>query len=189
MLQLCVLRFEGSGAADDALDEVIELEGARHHWLLEVGSVARPLIGRLRVGATFLDGESATLHEGDLADAIADLGGYTGYYVSALAGPVASLLDATEARRAAQAYGRAGEERLFHLEEVKRALPRDSSALVLIADPRICDAMVEMFSAYSPNVLRRDVSDQLRARLRLVALRAAQMTGQIELGTTSPAPH
>jgi len=186
MLQLCVLRFEGSHAADDALDEVIELEGARHHWLLEVGAVARPLIGRLRVSATFLDGESATLHEGDLADAIADLGGYTGYYVSALAGPVASLLDATEAVRVARVHGRAGEEQLFHLEEVKRALPRDSSALVLIADPRICDAMVEMFSAYNPKVIRREVGDELRGRLRLVALRAAQMSGQVELGTATP---
>lgn len=181
MLQLCVLRFEGSHAAENALDEVIELEGPRHHWLLEIGALARPLVGRLRVSATFLDGETATLHEGDLADAIADLGGYTGYYVSALAGPVASLLDATDALRIARAYGRAGEERLFHLDEVKRALPRDSSALVLIADPRICDAMVDMFSAYTPKVLRHEVGDELRGRLRLVALRAAQMSGQVEL--------
>jgi hypothetical protein len=81
-MELCLLKFGGSKGADDALSEVLDAEGTENPWLLEVGVVARPRIGRLRFGLTFPDGTSKTLREGDLADAIAEMGGLTGYYLS-----------------------------------------------------------------------------------------------------------
>ena len=87
-MDLCLLKFEGSHAAEDALYEVTDEIGDRTPWLHEVGILARPLVGRIRVVATFPDGTSNTFHEGDVAEAVSDLGAYTGYYVSALAGPL-----------------------------------------------------------------------------------------------------
>ena len=62
-MELRVLKFEGRHGAEDALNEVIDTEGVRNPWLLEVGVVARPLLGRVRIGVTFPDGKSTTFHE------------------------------------------------------------------------------------------------------------------------------
>jgi uncharacterized membrane protein len=178
-MELCLLKFDGSRGADDALSEVLEAEGEENPWLLDVGVIARPLIGRVRVGLTFPDGTSKTLHEGDLADATADMGGLSGYYLSALAGPFSQMFGTVRGALAARAAGSQLEQRLFHLDELKKALPRDSSALVFLGDARACDAMVELFKGYQPQVIRRSVADELRQRLeafhrRLAAERAAE---------------
>lgn len=159
-MQICILGFTGSHAAEDAYAEVLELEGEDHRWLLEVGTIARPRVGRMRVGVTFPDGESATLHEGEIADAAAGLGRLTGYYVSALTGPFGSIFAATDVEP-----GRETDRRLFHLDDVEKALPRDSSALVLVAEADACDALVRMFDSYGPLVIRANVEPELRARL------------------------
>jgi hypothetical protein len=173
-MQICILGFKGSQAADDAYAEVLELEGENNRWLLEVGAIARPRVGRVRVGVTFPDGEAATFHEGDLAMAASDLGGLTGYYVSALAGPFGSMFAAGEAASEVEAAGllaSEAEQRLFHLDAVKKALPRDSSALLLIANDETCDALVTMFDSYSPVVIRAEVEPELRARLEALERR------------------
>src|SRR5512135_788091 len=77
-MEICILKFDGSRAAEEALDEVIDAQAARNPWLHDVGAIARPLVGRVRVRATFPDGKAQKLYEGDLADAIAELGGLTG---------------------------------------------------------------------------------------------------------------
>jgi hypothetical protein len=164
-MEICILGFKGSDAADEAYDEVLELRGEDNRWLLEVATITRPLVGRVRVGATFPDGETIMLHEGDLAHAAADLGGLTGYYISALAGPFASIFAAAEVESAALSLSSEAERRLFHLDDIKKALPRDSSALALIADDEICDALVKMFDPYSPEVMRLGVEPELRTRL------------------------
>jgi hypothetical protein len=175
-MQICILGFKGSQAADDAYAEVLELEGEKNRWLLEVGAIARPRLGRVRVGVTFPDGEAATFHEGDLAKAASDLGGLTGYYVSALAGPFGSMFAATEGETAGQSLG-SDAEQLFHLDDIKKALPRDSSALVLIANDETCDAMVTMFELSRPVVvIRAEVEPELRARLETLERRLQKVT-------------
>lgn len=176
-MQICILGFEGSHAADDAYVEVLELEGQDNRWLLEVGVIARPRVGRLRVGVTFPDGETATLHEGDLAKAGADLGRLTGYYVSALAGPFGSSMFAVaEGASARRSLGSEADRRLFHMGDLETALPRDSSALVLVAEDDACDALVRMFAPYSPMVIRGQVEPELRARLEALERRVQQAT-------------
>jgi|GEM_PF-3094263 len=187
-MEICILRFDGSRGAERALGEVIDAQGDRNPWLNDVGVVARPLIGRVRVGATFPDGKSKTFHEGDLADAVADMGAYTGYFLSALAGPLGPMIGAVKAATLAGAAGSEVEQRLFHLDELKKALPRDTSVLVLIATPKTCDAMVEMFESYQPKVIRREVADELRQRLEVLHDRLAQQFMQaVQEG--APATH
>src|SRR5262245_16926101 len=127
-MELCILKFDGSRSAGDALREVSDAQADRNSWLHEVGVVARPLVGRVRISATFPDGKSQTFHEGDLTDAIAGLGAYTGYYISALTGPLSMLGNTVRGEVAGDTAGSEAEERLFHLDEIKKALPRDSSA-------------------------------------------------------------
>jgi uncharacterized membrane protein len=179
-MEICILKFDGNHTAEDALKEVVDANADRNPWLHDIGVVARPLVGRVRVGATFPDGKSKTFHEGDLADAIADLGAYTGYYVSALAGPLGSMIGSVNAALAAGERGSEVERKLFHLDEMKKALPRDSSALVLIAQSDICNAMVEMFKSYSPKVVRRQVAEELRQRLEALHDRLAEQFAEAE---------
>ena len=43
-MEICILGFKGSRAAGDAYAAVLELEGEDNRWLLEVGTIARPLV-------------------------------------------------------------------------------------------------------------------------------------------------
>ncbi len=174
-MQICILGFKGSHAADDAYAAVLELEGEDNRWLLEVGTMARPLVGRVRVGVTFPDGETTTLHEGDLTKAAEDLGRLTGYYVSALAGPFGSMFAAAEGASVGRALGSEADRRLFHMGDMEKALPRDSSALVLVAEEDTCDALVRMFDSYSPKIIRARVEPELRARLEALERRVQQV--------------
>lgn len=175
-MQICILGFNGSHTAGDAYAEVLELEGHDNRWLLDVGTIARPRLGRLRVGVTFPDGETTTLREGDVAKAGADLGRLTGYYVSALAGPFgSSMFAAAEGASPGGSLGSEAERRLFHAGDLEKALPRDSSALVLVAEDDACDALVRMFDSYRPmTVIRGEVEPELRARLEGLERRVQQ---------------
>jgi hypothetical protein len=173
-MEICILKFEGSHEAEDALQALLDEQGDRNPWLHDIGMIARPLVGRVRIGATFPDGQSKTFREGDLATAVEALGAYTGYYVSSIAGPLSMLAGAANLGLAARARGEEAEGRLLHLDELKKALPRDSSALVLIANAETCDAMVRLFKPYSPKVIRREVADELRKWLDALHRRVAQ---------------
>jgi len=80
------------------------------------------------------------------------------------------------------------ESELFRIDAIKEALPRDSSALVMVADSKLCDAMVETFKSYEPQVLRRDVADELRKQLQAYQDQVAQAFAQAA-GESPAAPH
>jgi hypothetical protein len=63
-------------------------------------------------------------------------------------------------------------------------LPRDSSALVLIANDDTCDALVAMFDSYDPLVIRATVEPELRTRLEALErrLQAVAPTATVPLG-------
>ena len=185
MIEMGIFKLDGSHAAEDALQEVIDAQADRHPWLHEVGVVSRPLIGRLRISASFPEGKT-TYRESDLAKAVGDLGTYTGYFVSTLAGPLRSMFASVDAAMAARERGTEIEERLFHLDEIKRQLPRDTSALVLIASPQIIDEMVALFEPYGPKVIRRDVAEELRQRLEALHRRVVEGVAEEE---GAPAAH
>jgi uncharacterized membrane protein len=185
-VEICILKFDETTGAEDALNEVRDAEGDRNPWLHEVGAIARPLLGRVRVALSLPDGKSKTLHEGDLAEAAADYGGLTGYYLSALSGPLGPMFGTVHGAMAAGARASDLENRLFQLDELKKALPRDSSALVFVGSTQACDAMVRMFDSYGPKVIRRDVTTELRNRLEALHQRIAQEMAQSQSAPTNP---
>jgi hypothetical protein len=188
MMEIGILEFDGSRSAENALKDVLDARGDRDTWLHEIGVFARPLIGRLRVSASFLD-SAKTYREGDMANTVADLGAYTGYLVSTLAGPFGSMIATVNAALAAGERGSEAKEKLFHIDEIRDKLPRDSSALVLVASPDTIDAMVDAFQSYEPKVIRRDVEEELRKRLETLHRRVAEgITARAEEAGT-PAPH
>lgn len=188
-MEICVLKLDGSHTAEDALKEQIDAKGDRNPWLYDVGVIARPLIGRVRIVATFPDGNSTTFREGDLTKAVGELGAHTGYYLTQLIGLRASRIEAAvKGSSAGKSVGGAMENELFQIDTIKEALPRDSSALVLVADTKLCDALVETFKSYEPQVVRRDVADELRKRLQAYQDQVAQAFAQ-PAGESPAAPH
>ena len=79
---------------------------------------------------------------------------------------------AAEGASAGRALASEADRRLFHIGDIEKALPRDSSALVLVAERDACDALVRMFESYSPTVIRAEVEPELRARLDALEARA-----------------
>jgi hypothetical protein len=188
-MEICVLKLDGSHTAEDALKEQIDAKADRNPWLYDVGVIARPLLGRVRIGATFPDGNSKTFREGDLTKAVGELGAHTGYYLTELIGLHESRIGAAVRGSAAgKSVGSAVETEVFQIDAIKEALPRDSSALVLVADTKLCDTFVETFKSYEPQVVRRNVADELRKRLQAYNDQVAQAFAQAA-GESPAAPH
>jgi len=164
-MEICILKFDGKRGADDALEEVTDAQADRTPWLNEVGVISRPLIGRLTIRANYPDGEKLVYREGDLEARAGDIGAYTGYLLGNLSGPFRASFLALEAESEAEDRAAPVEKRLFHIDELKELSPRDSSALVLIAETPICDEMVETFSSYEPKIVRRNVATELQNQL------------------------
>jgi uncharacterized membrane protein len=187
MVEICILKFDDSSGAEEALKEVRDAESDRNPWLHDVGVIARPLVGRVRVELNLPDGKSATLHEGDLADAASDFGGLSGYFLSLMAGPLGPMFGTIHGALLGGAQGGDIENRLFRLDELKKALGRDSSALVFIGAPQACDAFVQEFSSYAPKVIRRQLEDELRKLLEGLHQRIKQ--GMVQAAEGAPATH
>ena len=89
----------------------------------------------------------------------------TGYRIGSLVGPMHADMVAMEGAMRAQEVGKRLEKQPLHIDDIKSLLPRDSSALVLIATSDINDQMVQQFSDWSPEVTRRDVAQEVQQRL------------------------
>jgi uncharacterized membrane protein len=164
-MEVCILKFDGTDDADDALKEVVDAQADRNAWLHEVGVVKRPLLGRISIRATFTDDQATEVRQGELAAKIADAGGMTGYLIGSLVGPLHADMAMMEGELRAQRAGKTVEDKLLRTDDIKSVLPRGSSALVLIAAPAINDQLVELFEAWSPEVIRRDVAQEVQKRL------------------------
>jgi hypothetical protein len=189
-MEIGILKFDGTHSADDALKEVFDAEADRRPWLHEVGVVSRPILGRLTIRASYPEGKEGVYREGDLARKAGGYGAYTGYLLGALAGPFQQALFSLSASEAAEERASAAENRLFHIDELKELLPRASSALLLVAEPKIIDEMTESFSSYDPQVIRRDVAEELRGRLQALRDRwLEQLEEPAATGPSSPSMH
>src|SRR5215471_805897 len=175
-MEVCILKFGSAEGADDALKQVINAEGDRNPWLYDVGVVRRPLLGRMSIRATFAD--EAPTKEGDVKAKFADAGAMTGYLVGSLAGPLHADIAAMEGRGQGAGVGKAVEKVFARTDEIKKNFPRDSSALLLVAPPEVNDRMVQMFTAYSPEVIRRDVAQEVVQRLETFQQKTLQDIAQ-----------
>src|SRR5262245_22798520 len=96
-MEICILKFTDTSAADEALKSVLDAEGSRNPWLHEVGVVRRPLLGKISIRATFADDEEPTeVKQGDLASQAADAGAMTGYLIGSMVGPLHADMAAME---------------------------------------------------------------------------------------------
>jgi uncharacterized membrane protein len=162
-MEVCILKFKKTDQAEEALKEVIAAHGDQNPWLHEIGVIKRPLIGRISIRATY--GDSSEVREGDVASKLAEAGKWTGYLVGSLAGPLRARLMALRMKMAVSPIAKEVEQRLLGIEDIKELLPRGSSALVLAAAPEICDRMVELFAAWKPEVVRRDLGPEVQQLL------------------------
>jgi len=176
-MEVCILKFGSADGADDALKEVVNAQGDRNPWLYDVGVVRRPLLGRMSIRATFAD-EPPALREGDVKAKFADAGAMTGYLVGSLAGPLHADLAAIEGRGQGAGVGKAVEKRLLRTDEIKSNIPRDSSALVLVAPADVNDRMVQLFATYSPEVIRKDIAQEIEQRLETFRQKTLQDIAQ-----------
>jgi len=176
-MEVCILKFGSADGADDALKEVVNAQGDRNPWLYDVGVVRRPLLGRMSIRATFTD-EPPAVREGDVKAKFADAGAMTGYLVGSLAGPLHADLAAIEGRGQGAGVGKAVEKQLLRTDEIKRDIPRDSSALVLVAPSEVNDRMVQLFASYSPEVIRKDVAQEIEQRLEAFRQKTLQDIAQ-----------
>jgi hypothetical protein len=185
-MEICVLKFDDTHEAEDDLGPKLEQYGDSEPWIHEVAVVSRPLVGRIKISGTFLD-HSLKYREGDLTKAAGDVGAYTGYVVSNFFGPLLSPLAALEGQAETEDVAADLEEDLFRFEDVKGKLPRGSSALVLVADPEICDRFEAMFRDNEPEVVRRELEPELRKRFDQIHQRVVQMLKE-RAAQEEPAP-
>ncbi|MGD0677074.1 MAG: hypothetical protein ABSC94_16795 [Polyangiaceae bacterium] len=177
-MEACVLQFARADQAEAALTELVESQGAAIPWLHEVGVVKRPLIGRISIRATYA--ESPEIREGDIASQLAEAGKWTGYLVGSLAGPLRARVEALRFKRTVAPAAKEVEKMLLGIDDIKALLPRGSSALVLAASSEICERMVQLFSQWQPEVLRRTLSGEVQKLLE-------DFHRQAELGTEAAA--
>jgi len=170
-MEICIQAFDGTHDADDALKSVLAAEAEQNPWLHQVAVVRRPVIGKISISATY-DDEPSEVKQGDLASDIEEAGAMTGYLIGSLVGPLHAEMTALEASSQARALGGALEDKLLHVDDIKRFLPRGTSALVLVARSDINDRFVDVFDAWSPNVVRRDIAEEIEERLHAFEQRA-----------------
>ena len=118
------------------------------------------------------------MREGDIAARVANAGSMTGYAIGSLVGPLHADMAMLEGELRAQQAGKALEKQLLRTDEIKSALPRGSSALVLIAEPDINDQLVKLFANWSPEVIRRDVAQEVQKRLETFERKTRQDIAQ-----------
>jgi uncharacterized membrane protein len=171
-MQACILKFNRADQADEALTELVSGQGDQNPWLHEVGVIKRPLIGRISIRATYSD--SPEVREGDIASRLADAGKWTGYLVGSLAGPLRARVEALRVKRAVAPVAKDVEKALLGIDDIKELLPRGSSALVVAAAPEICDRMVELFSPWRPEVIRRELDADVELLLEEFHRQAAE---------------
>ena len=190
-MEIGILVFDGKHTAEDALNEVFDAEADRRPWLHDVGVIARPVVGRLTIRASYPENKNAVYREGDFAKRAGDFSAYTGYMLGALAGPFRQSLVALAAGDAVQERVAEREKKLFRIDELKELLPRASSALVLIAEPPIIDEMVAAFGKYDPmKTVRRAVGRELQRRLKALREQALeQLEQEVAGGEPAPAMH
>jgi hypothetical protein len=189
-MEIGILVFDGTRAAEDALADKLDAEGDRRPWLHEVGVVARPVLGRLTIRASYPENKEAVYREGDIANEAGDITALTSYVLAGLAGPLRAPLIALETAGVAQARVSDKEKKLFRIDELKEILPRASSAVVLIAEPKVIDEMVEMFATDGPmKTIRRNVGEELRKRLRALRDQSLEQVAQTLGGEPAPAMH
>jgi uncharacterized membrane protein len=175
---LIVLRFPRLEGAEQAFADVRERAG-HAPWMDEVAFVEHRRSGRLVVRGTlaghYLDAEE----DGDVIGRHTGAGALTGALAGAIFGPP-GLAAGLVSGAAAGGMVEAGEAEQLDgdlVTEVRDAVPDGSSALVLLAEPRHVDTMIDAFRGTHARVaIRRTLSADAMAALEAVLADAPRVS-------------
>jgi uncharacterized membrane protein len=166
-LEMTAVTFDGTHAAEQ---ELSALRTARNDpWLIEVAVLEHHASGRYSVKAT-----SADYGEEDHVRAGMAIGAGTGLLLAMIGGPLGILLWTAVGAVAGGAFGSAGRPGAFDpvVEQVKDALPRSTSALILVAERPTAEELISAVGAKSRKVLRQPLTDEQVGQLTQAAVRS-----------------
>lgn len=153
-MEMAVITFDGTHHAEQ---ELSGLRASRDDaWLTEVAVLEHHRGGRYSMKATTPEyGEKGHVGAGATA------GGLTGLAVGAIAGPLGLVFWGTMGAMTGGALGDTGSQGAFDqlVDQVKDALPRNSSALILVADPSTAEEFVAAAGA-DRQVSRQQLTDE-----------------------------
>jgi uncharacterized membrane protein len=167
-LDVAVAQFDGEGTAVRRYAVAREGPGGDPAWTHKVGFVEHHRNGRLLLRGTFA-GHYLDVDESDrVSQKGAGEGAVAGGLVGALLGPAGIALGLTLGAVVGSQAGKASEveaEPEALAEQLRAAVPRSSSAIVLIADPPDVEEMVAALDAGAQGITRQTLTPEQQAAL------------------------
>ena len=163
-MEMAVVAFDGTHKAEQTLSGL--RESRDDAWLHEVSVLEHHRGGRFSMKATTPEyGEKGHVGAG------VSIGGLTGLMMGAIAGPLGILFWGTMGAATGGAIGDTGRAGAFDplVEQVKDVLPRNSSALILVAEPSTAEQLTSAAGA-SGQVRRQELTDEQVKQLNDAAL-------------------
>jgi uncharacterized membrane protein len=169
-LEMAAVTFDGTHTAEK---ELSALRTTRQDpWLNEVAELEHHVGGRFSMKAT-----SPAYDDKDHVGRGMAIGGGTGLLIGMIGGPLGVVFMGTVGAVTGGAMGASKEpadgQGVFEplVEEVKDALPHDSSALILVAENATAEKLVSAVGAKGRQVLREDLTDEQSDQLTQAAVR------------------
>jgi uncharacterized membrane protein len=173
-LDLAVVRFGGEGAAVQAYAAALERLSSRvvrdphPQWTRDVGFVERHHNGHLLVRGTFAGHYVDVDESDDVSERGGREGAATGGLLGVLLGPpgiaVGLLLGAIVGAQVGGPKEPEDEPQAL-VARLRDAIPRSSSAIVIVADPAMVDEMLDALGEDAKDVVRRTLADAETAGL------------------------
>lgn len=186
-LKLGVVIHSGSGRAAEVLHGYQVLHPEDYEWTDNVGIIERHNSGRVSIhGAMGYD--EYWNDEGAKPLIGLSVGGVTGALIGALAGPAGMAAGGALGSTLGGLFGAADEEDVDQpvFDLIRAKLPKDSSALVLLADEGYVDRLIAAIGKNAREVYQQPVRDELRGRLDEAVREAA--AHPISQAAQKPAP-
>lgn len=164
-VEMAAVVFDGTHAAEKELSRLRTLRDDA--WLEEVSVLEHHTGGRFSVKATSPDyGDADHFHAG-LA-----IGAGTGLLLGMIAGPLGIFLWSGIGAMAGGAIGAQPQPGAFDplVDQVKEALPRGSSALILVAEDGTAEQLVTAVGEEARETLRQPLTEEQVEELRLAAV-------------------
>jgi uncharacterized membrane protein len=168
-LDVAVAQFDGDGTAVRRYAAAREVPGADPPWTHKVGFVEHHHNGRLVLRGTFA-GHYLDVEESDrVSQKGAGEGAVAGGLVGVLLGPAGIAVGLTLGGLVGSQAGKPSDveaEPDALAEQLRAAVPRSSSAIVLISDPPDVDEMVAMLDAGAQGITRQTLTADQEAALQ-----------------------
>jgi uncharacterized membrane protein len=176
--ELIVLRFPTVEGAEQAFADVRDRDG-HASWMDELAFVEHHRSGRLVVRGTVAGHYVDSEDDGDVIGRDTGAGALTGALAGVIFGPPGLAVGLVSGAAAGGTHQAGEAERLDGelVTDVRDAVPEGSSALVLLAERREVDAMIDALRATKAGVaIRRTLSDDAMAALEAVLADAPRVS-------------